>query len=135
MRVVTRGIVFCLMALLLLTAGCGQQQQVATGSPANPCQQSSSIVGHILRIAPSSSGSTRGSIVLDSSKELHAAFAQAVVTLTEKTQVYIQQQQECEEISLAKLTQGQHIKVHSTGVVAQSEPPQIEATQIVILSS
>jgi hypothetical protein len=50
------------------------------------------------------------------------------------TKIYDNRQQECRIGSFTDLQKGQRIAIQSTGVALQSYPPQITATEIVILS-
>jgi hypothetical protein len=49
------------------------------------------------------------------------------------TKIYDDRKPQCRTASLTDLQRGQHISIQSTGVVLQSYPAQIAATQIVIL--
>jgi hypothetical protein len=49
------------------------------------------------------------------------------------TKIYDNRQQGCRTASLTDLQKGQHISIQSTGLVLQSYPEQIIATEIVIL--
>ena len=123
-----------LAVLLALTASCGQSTSSGNPSgPQSPCDKSSSIKGSIVTISHTASGSLIGSFLLDGSKENRAAFDQVYVMARSSTQVFEKQQNECHTLSFTALKQGQRVQIESTGIATQSYPPQIEATEILIL--
>lgn len=127
--------IFCLAVLLALTASCGQS--TASGNPSgtqSPCDKSSSIKGSIVTISHTPSGSLIGGFLLDGTKENKAEFDHVYVSARSTTQVFEKQQNECHTLSFSALKQGQRVQIQSTGVATQSYPPQIEATEILILA-
>lgn len=126
----------CPVALLILATSCGQSSASGNSSGTqSPCDKSSSIKGSIVTISYTSSGNFVGGLLLDGSKERQAAFTQVYVNVRSTTQVFEKQQGECRTIAFTTLKKGQRIQIQSTGVAAQSYPPQIEATEILILTS
>ena len=124
-----------LAVLLALTASCGQS--TSNGNPSgaqSPCEKSSSIKGSIVTISHTPSGSLIGSFLLDGTKENQAEFDHVYVTARSTTHVFEKQQKECHTLSFTALKQGQRVQIQSTGIATQSYPPQIEATEILILS-
>ena len=123
-----------LAVLLALTASCGQSTSSgsSSGTP-SPCQKSSSIKWSIVTISHTASGSLIGSFLLDGSKENRAAFDHVYVQARSTTQVFEKQQNECHTLLFTALKQGQRVQIQSTGIATQSYPPQIEATEILIL--
>jgi hypothetical protein len=123
-----------LVFLLALIASCGQN--LTSGSPSgtpNPCEQTSSIKGTAVTISHVSSGNLIGGFLLDGTKENQAEFDRVYVHVFKDTKVFEQQQNECRTLTFADLTSGQREQIQSTGSVAQSYPPQIQATEIVML--
>ncbi|HLI08905.1 MAG TPA: hypothetical protein VKV40_20245 [Ktedonobacteraceae bacterium] len=136
MRSISLRIVFCL-AILLATAGCSQGS--SGGSTSNtptstPCAQASSIKGQIISVSLNASGNRQGSFLLDGSKEQNAAYNQAVIIVLTSTQIYTQQNGQCKAIPFSSLSAGQRVQVQTTSAVIQTAPPQIEASEILLLS-
>lgn len=129
------GKVLCLAILLMLTAGCGQN--TPTGSPTgtqSPCEKSSSIKGSIATISHTSSGNFIGGFLLNGTKENQATYDQVYVSVRQTTQVFEKQQGVCHTMAFTTLKQGQRVQIQSTGIATQSYPPQIEATEILIIA-
>src|SRR5262245_44499245 len=127
---------FCLTVLLALVAGCGQS--TSSNSPSgtqNPCEKTSSIRGTIETISHMASGKFIGGFLLDGTKENQVLFDSVYVKVDSATQVFEKQQNECRTLSSADLKPGQRVQVQSTGTATQSYPPQIHATEVVILPS
>ena len=128
--------VFYLAVLLALAAGCGQNASSGSSSGTqSPCEKSSSIKGSIVTISYASSGSSIGGFLIDGSKENQAEFNQVYVSVGKTTQVFEKEQGECQSVSFTVLKKGQRVQIQSTGVVMQSYPPQIEATEVLILGA
>jgi hypothetical protein len=126
--------VFCLAVLLALVAGCGQSTSSDSSSGTqNPCEKASSIRGNIVTISHTASGNLIGGFLLDGTKENQALFDSVYVKVDSATQVFEIQQNECRTLSFTDLKPGQRVQVQSTGIVLQSYPPQIQATEVVIL--
>ena len=128
--------VFCLAVLLALVAGCGQS--TSSNNPSgtqNPCEKTSSIRGNILTISHMASGKFIGGFLLEGTKENQVLFDRVYVKVDSATQVFEKQQNECRTLSFADLKPGQRVQVQSTGTATQSYPPQIQATEVVILPS
>ena len=126
--------VCCLVVLLALVAGCGQSTSSGSASGThNPCEKASSIRGTIVTISHTTSGKLIGGFLLDGAKENQPLFDSVYVKVDRATQVFEKQQNECRALSFTDLQSGQRVQVQSTGIVAQSYPPQIQATEVVIL--
>ncbi len=126
--------VFGLAVLLALIAACGQNTSSgSTSGTQTPCEKTSLIKGNIVTISHISSGNSIGGFLLDGTKEKQAEFDRVFVNVRSDTKVFEQQQNECNTLTFADLKSGQRVQIQSTGVVAQSYPPQIQATEIVIL--
>ena len=126
--------VFCLAVLLALVAGCGQSTSSGNASGTqNPCEKASAIRGNIVTVSHTASGKSIGGFLLDGTKENQALFDSVYVRVDSVTQVFEKQQNECRTLSFTDLKPGQRVQVQSTGTAAQSYPPQIQATEVVIL--
>lgn len=135
--------VFVLLALLL--SGCGSNASNGSANSSgsqpsqSPCDKPSSIRGSIVSITPNpaaSSANSPGIIFIDGSKEQHAAYDKAYISLAANTQVFEKQGQACHTVSAAALKVGQRVQVQpGTGIAIQTYPPQLDASEIVILSS
>lgn len=131
--------------LVLLLSGCGSS--VGNGTVSNPgsqptrtpCDKQSSIRGSIVSITQkpqTSSANSPGIIFIDGSKEQHAAYDKAYIALDAHTRVFEKQGQACHTVSAAALKVGQRVQVQpGTGIAIQTYPPQLDASEIVILSS
>jgi hypothetical protein len=75
-----------------------------------------------------------GSFLLNGTKEKQAAYDQVYVHVLSSAQVYEKRQGQCQTVPFTALKQGQRVQVQSTGIVMQSYPEQIEATEILILA-
>jgi len=108
----------------------------ASGSPAtssNPCEKSSNVKGTITSIKNVVYRNLVGSFLLNGVGEQQAAFDQVIVSVSSTTQVFEKRGNECHAVSFATLQPGQRLQIQTTGTAAQSYPPQVEATEIVIL--
>jgi len=127
-----------LIPLLLLLGGCGSNSTGASSSGSEtPCDKQSTIRGTIVMISQASSGASpgyAGGILIDSTKEQKAEFDKVYASIHTNTRVFEKQGQECRSVSFATLKIGQRVQIQSTGIVRQTYPPQIDATEIVILS-
>jgi hypothetical protein len=124
------------LAILLTLAGCGQSTSTGGGnssSTPSPCEKSSSIKGQIVTISHNASGNRLGGFLLDGSKEQNATYDKVYVMVPDTTQIYTNQQGQCHTIPFTALTSGQRVQIQSTGPVAQSYPPQIQADEILLL--
>jgi len=86
-----------------------------------------------LTISRTASGKLIGGFLLDGTKENQALFDSVYVKVDSATQMFEKQQNECRTLSFADLKPGQRVQVQSTGIATQSYPPQIQATEVVIL--
>ncbi|MBV9689429.1 MAG: DUF3221 domain-containing protein [Ktedonobacteraceae bacterium] len=128
------GRVLSLLVLLVLASSCSQSTSGVTSSGSqSPCDRSSSIKGSIVSISSVSSGRLIGSFLLNGTKEKQAAYDQVYVHVPGSAQVYEKRQGQCQTVPFTALKQGQRVQVQSTGIVMQSYPEQIEATEILIL--
>ncbi len=135
MRHYTLSTLLCMVALVLL-AGCSSG--TASGSsatPSDPCGKSSNVKGTITSIKNVTNRNFVGSFMLNGTGEQQAAFDQVVVSVSSTTQVFEKRGNECHATSFTTLQSGQRLQIQTTGTVAQSYPPQVEATEIVILSN
>ncbi len=125
-----------LIPLLLLLGGCGSNSTGASSSGSEtPCDKQSAIRGTIVMISQASSGAGYGGgILIDNTKEQKAEFDKVYASIHTNTRVFEKQGQECRSVSFATLKIGQRVQIQSTGIVRQTYPPQIDATEIVILS-
>ncbi|MBV8823152.1 MAG: hypothetical protein JO125_16295 [Chloroflexi bacterium] len=129
------GRVLALLVLLVLTTSCSQSTSGVTSSgPQSPCDRSSSIKGSIASISSASSGRLVGSFLLDGSKEKQAAYDQVYVQVPSSTQVYEKQASGCQTVPFTALKKGQRVQIQSTGIATQSDPPRIEAAEILLLA-
>lgn len=132
---------FILFLLLLSLAGCGSSAAGGSGSQSSgtPCDKQSSIRGSIISITQkpaTSSANSPGILFIDGTKEQHAAYDKAYITLDANTQVFEKQGQSCQAVSVATLKVGQRVQVQpGTGIAIQTYPPQLDASEIIILSS
>ncbi len=101
-----------------------------TPSSQTPCDKQSSLKGTITRIA---SGSSTNGLLIDSSKEKGVQYSKFYATVKADTPVFEKQGQECRTMSFADIKIGQRVQLQTTGLVAQSSPVQVTATEIVIL--
>jgi hypothetical protein len=125
---------FCLAVLLALVTGCGQSTSSNNSSGTqNPCERASSIRGTVVTISHTASGKLIGGFLLDGTKENQALFDSVYVNVDNATQLFEKQQNECRTLSFPDLKPGQRVQVQSTGIATQSYPPQIQATEVVIL--
>ncbi len=134
---------FVLLALLL--SGCGSSVGDGAASSSgsqpsqSPCDKQSSIRGSIVSITQkpaTSSANSPGIIFIDGSKEQHAAYDKAYISLDVNTQIFEKQGQACHTVSAAALKVGQRVQVQpGAGIAIQTYPPQLDASEIVILSS
>lgn len=127
-----------LILLLLFLVGCGSNPTGTSSSGSQtPCDKQSAIRGTIVTISQAPSGgapSYVGGILIDGTKEQKAEFDKVYASIHTNTRVFEKQGQECRSVSFATLKIGQRVQIQSTGIVRQSYPPQIDATEIVILS-
>ncbi len=98
-----------------------------------PCDKSSDIRGSIITISQATLGGILGTILLDGTNEQNAQFDKVYTKINADTQIFEKQEQGCRSSSFASLKVGQRVQIQSTGVTALSYPPQITATEIVIL--
>ena len=131
-----------LSALLMLMAACASANQSGAsenspGTPraSNPCERPSAIKGSVVSVSHTSAGNFIGGLLLDGSREQNAAFAQVYASVRNTAQVYEKQGNECRAVTFSSIKAGQRIQIQSTGTVLQSAPQQIEAVEIVIISS
>jgi hypothetical protein len=116
-----------------MLVGCGPGTNSSNTKTA--CDISSNILGNITKI--SHTGSTEGfvgAIFIDGTKEQQKAFDKVYVSITTHTQILEKQKQTCHTASFDTLKTAQHVQIESTGAVRETDPPQIEATKIVILA-
>ena len=114
--------------------GCGQcTSSGGSSSTPNACDKASSIKGSIVSISHDSSSNLIGSFLLDGTKEQGAEFDSVNVNVDSSTQVFEKQQNGCQTLPFSALKPGQRVQVQSTGTAALSQPPQIQATEIVVL--
>jgi hypothetical protein len=126
--------VYFLAILLTLMTGCGQSTSSGSSSATpNACDKASSIKGSIASISHESSGNLMGNFLLDGIKENQAQFDKVYVNVESSTQVFEKQQDGCQTLLFSDLKPGQRVQVQSTGTTALSSPPQIQATEIVVL--
>ena len=123
----------CLIALVLL-ASCGANTTGRSSAAGpNPCEKSFPVKGTITSIHNAPDKSFLGSFLLNGTKEQRAAFDQVVIRVTTTTQIFEKQSSECRTASFTSLQPGQRLQIQTTGITAQSYPPQVEATEIIIL--
>jgi Protein of unknown function (DUF3221) len=131
-----------LSAMLVLMAACASANQsgASEGNPgtpraSNPCERPSAIKGSVVSVSHATAGKFLGGLLLDGTREQNAAFAQVYASVRNTAQVYEKQGNECRAATFTSIKTGQRIQIQSTGTVLQSYPPQIEAVEIVIISS
>jgi hypothetical protein len=126
---------FFLLGLLPLLGGCslGSGDQ----NSQTPCDRSSDIRGTIVTVSsPTSQSGTNyvGSIFIDGTKEKQKVQYPKVMTIVNaSTQIFEKQGSTCRTVTFTALKSGQRVMIQSTGGAALSSPPQITATQIVIV--
>ena len=138
MRYLTRRLekAYHYLSLILLFAtlvGCGPG--TSSSDTKTACDISSNILGNITEI--SHTGSTEGfvgAIFIDGTKEKQKAFDKVSVSITTHTRILEKQGQTCHNASFDTLKIAQRVQLESTGIVRETDPPQIEATKIVILA-
>jgi hypothetical protein len=129
---------FTLLLIMLLSVlvGCGSNS--ISSDTKTACDISSNILGNIVSISHASvSGSTAsfvGAIFIDGSKEKHKAFDKVSVSVAVHTQILEKQEQKCRIVAFNALKIAQRVQIQSTGIVRETYPPQIDATEIVILA-
>ncbi len=134
MRHLSRYLLPCLVALFALVS-CGQSPSGGSSTTSqNACEKTSNVRGTITSIKNVITGNFVGSFLLNGTKEQQATFDLVVVRVTSTTQVFEKQGTVCRSLSFANLKQGQRLQIQTTGTTLQSYPPQVEATEIVILS-
>jgi hypothetical protein len=121
-----------LLMILPLVVGCaigsgGNQGPVA---PQSPCDKSSSIKGSIQTIS-TSSGTTI--MLLDGTKEQGATYDKVSVLINSTTQIFEKHGQECQTVTLSALQTGQRVQIQASSPATQSYPPQITATEVLLL--
>ena len=122
-----------LIVLLSMLVGCGPSS--TSSDTKTVCDISSNILGNIISIShASASGSFVGAIFIDGTKEKQSAFDKASVSVAIHTQIFEKQEQKCRIVSFDALKIAQRVQIQTTGLVRETYPPQIEATEIVILA-
>ncbi len=106
-----------------------------TSLAGTPCGRSSDIRGSIVSVTQGASSVLLGGFMLDGTQEQNVQFDKVYTKVAPDTQIFEKQEQECRVASFAALKVGQRVQVQSTGMTALSYPPQITATEIVILPS
>jgi len=112
-----------------------EQKIVASTDKQSPCDTSSDIRGSIITITQGTSSTMPGGFMLDGTQEQNVQFDKVFTKIGPDTQIFEKQGQECHTSLFSALKVGQRVQVQSTGVTALSYPPQITATEIVILPS
>ena len=108
---------------------------MASTEKQSPCDMSSDIRGNIVTVSQGTSSTMLGGFLLDGTQEQNVQFDTVFTKVGPHTQIFEKQDQECRTSSFSALKVGQRVQVQSTGVTALSYPPQITATEIVILPS
>jgi len=125
-----------LIVFLAVLVGCGPSRTSSDTKTA--CDISSNILGNIVSISYASvSGSTTsfvGAIFIDGTKEKQRAFDKVSVSVAVHTQIFEKQEQKCRIVAFDALKIAQRVQIQSTGIVRETYPPQIDATEIVILA-
>ncbi len=101
----------------------------------SPCDTSSDIRGSIVTIMQGTSNTMLSGFMLDGTQEQNVQFDRVFTKIGPATQIYEKQGQACHTSSFSALKVGLRVQVQSNGVTALSYPPQITATEIVILPS
>ncbi len=133
MRHYTLSPILCLVALVMLASCSPSTASGSSAAPPNPCEKSSNVKGTITSIKNVVYKNFVGSFMLNGTGEQQAAFDQVIVSVSSTTQVFEKQGNECHSASFTTLQPGQRLQIQTTGIAAQSYPPQVEATEIVIL--
>lgn len=133
--------VLAFLVLLTLLVGCASNASGGashTPGSQSPCEKPSNIRGTIVSIKQAPAGSSTNSlatILIDGTREPQAAYDKVYISLHVDTQVFEKQGQACHSVSSASLKIGQRVQVQpATGLVLQTYPPQLTASEIIILS-
>ena|SRR2546421_824034 len=133
MRDTTMPFTLLLIVLLSVLVGCGPSSTSSDTKTA--CDISSNILGNIISIShASASGSFVAAIFIDGTKEKQSTFDKVSVSVAIHTQIFEKQEQKCRIVSFDALKIAQRVQIQSTGLVRETYPPQIDATEIVILA-
>ena len=106
---------------------------MASTEKQSPCDTPSDIRGSIVTITQGTSSTMLGGFLLDGTYEQNVQFDKVFTKIGPDTLIFEKQGQECRTSSFSVLKVGQRVQVQSNGVTALSYPPQITATEIVIL--
>jgi hypothetical protein len=90
------------------------------------------IRGKILSILQKPSGTILGGFLLENATEKNTALSQVYVSIRSTTKFFEKQATHYQEVSSDALKVGQEVQIQSKSVLAQSYPPQVEASVVII---
>ncbi|MHB9032738.1 MAG: hypothetical protein ACYC6L_06795 [Anaerolineae bacterium] len=118
-------IILCIALAAVLLAGCG-----ASGGPSKDVD----LTGNISDISPATNAPILGAIRVEGQKIAANRWPAAWVTISPDTLIWQKTGSGYARASFANLAVGDTVTVKTTGIVLESDPVQVGATEVVILA-
>lgn len=116
---------FFLLALLPLFASCSSGN--SSNEAQTPCDKTSSIRGTIAKVL-------KAGILIDGTPEKQqAAYDKVYAFSNQQTRIFEKQGSQCQQVSFTALKLGKRVQVQAASPTQQSYPPQLVASEIVLL--